>query len=115
MPDPEAADAARGRKARLRVITRILARAIALATLLGIEGVTCAVAEAAEALVVDAGPLRAELTRDPWHLAFTTSDRRPVLDEAPVASTELAGPIGFRTTTGWAHATRVVSARRHGR
>src|SRR5262249_25818887 len=55
--------------------------------------------------------LRAEITRDPWHLAFVDADRGLVLSEGDASSTGPSGSLGFRTADGWAHAQRVVSSR----
>ena len=65
-------------------------------------------AHAAE-LVVDAGALRATLERDPWRMAFTDAAGRAVLTEAADTGPGPSGPIGFRTATGWVHATRAIN------
>jgi sulfoquinovosidase len=64
-------------------------------------------APSATAAVVDAGSLRARTTSVPWALTFTDREGRLVLAEAP-------GTLGFRTSTGWSRATRVLRGRRVG-
>ena len=65
-------------------------------------------ARAAE-VVVDAGVLRAVLETDPWRITFTDAEGASVLAEAADTGPGASGPIGFRTTTGWAHAARAAS------
>jgi sulfoquinovosidase len=69
-------------------------------------------AAGAAPLDLDAGTLRLRIAADPWRLSFTQPDGTPVLEEAVDLGTGPAGPIGFRTATGWAHATRLVTSGR---
>ena len=50
---------------------------------------------------VDAGPLSAHPTANPWGLTFTGGGGRAVLAETSPG-------LGFRTASGWFHATRVL-------
>jgi len=68
----------------------------------------------ADDLTVDAGALRATIATDPWRITFTDADGRAVLAEATDLGPGPSGPIGFRTATGWVHATRVVDMHRDG-
>lgn len=61
------------------------------------------------------GTLRARVTGDPWRLAFEDTAGGAVLLEAAERAAGAAGPIGFRTATGWVHATRVASTQRRGK
>jgi alpha-glucosidase (family GH31 glycosyl hydrolase) len=63
---------------------------------------------AAETLTVESGDLRAVVETEPWSLTFVDARGRPVAAEAGGMR------IGFRTDTGWAGATRAVSAAREG-
>jgi alpha-glucosidase len=56
-----------------------------------------------------ADSLRVRLQEDPWQLVFIDAAGPPVLTEATDRSPAPAGPLGFRTAAGWAHATRAVS------
>jgi sulfoquinovosidase len=71
-------------------------------------------AQAAEVTVADTGPLRAVVETDPWHLELLDAQGRSVLAEHPATDAGAAGAVGFRTTSGWSHATRVVSSRTDG-
>jgi alpha-glucosidase len=70
-------------------------------------------APAAE-LAVDAGSLRAQVEAEPWGLELTDADGARVLAEHPGTGAGPDGALGFRTASGWTHATRVVAARREG-
>jgi len=74
-----------------------------------------AVRAVAADVTVWSGRLRAEITLDPWHLAFADAERGVVLSEGDVAATGPSGSLGFRTADGWAHARRVASYRRRER
>ena len=63
---------------------------------------------------VEAGPLRAVVDADAWRMTFTDAGGRTVLAEDPSTGSGPAGTLGFRTQSGWRHATRVVEARRDG-
>ena len=84
--------------------------------------VACCAAVAAGALpvtaaadeTVDSGSLRAVVQADPWRVLLRDAAGRTVLGESAVASNGPAGPLGFRTATGWVHATRAISVRRDG-
>ncbi len=60
--------------------------------------------------VVDTGPLYAEIERDPWGLQLYGGGGEEVLSEHPGTGPTAAGTVGFRTSSGWSHATRVISA-----
>ena len=66
-------------------------------------------------LEVDAGSLRARVIADPWQIVFEDATRAQVLREATGSSPALPGAVGFRTATGWVHATRLASTKRRGR
>lgn len=68
----------------------------------------------AEAIAVDAGVLRAVLDTDPWRVTFTDGAGNRVLVEAADAGPGASGPVGFRTATGWVHATRARGVARDG-
>ncbi len=74
---------------------------------------TAASAGAVE-LVVDAGALRAVIESDPWRVTFTDGDGLPVLAEATDRGPGPSGPVGFRTASGWVHATRAHTLQREG-
>ena len=76
--------------------------------LLGALLVLLTTAPAGRAETVASGPLRADTSDDPWHLAFTDA-RGPLLAEHPVTGAGPAGTLGFRASGQWRHATRVVS------
>jgi alpha-glucosidase (family GH31 glycosyl hydrolase) len=63
---------------------------------------------------VSAGTLRAVISADPWHVAFTDAAGKPVLAEAPGTGLGPTGTLGFQTALGWFHATKVVSEARDG-
>ena len=86
---------------------RHAARTIPL--LLAVAAALAPPAPAAE--TIDAGAMRAEVTADPWHLAFTQPGG-PTLSENRGTSTTPAGTLGFRTPAGWWHATRALSSTR---
>ena len=65
-------------------------------------------------LVVDAGALRAVIESDPWRVTFTDGDGLPVLAEATDRGPGPSGPVGFRTASGWVHATRAHTLQRDG-
>ena len=62
--------------------------------------------------VASAGPLRAQIERDPWRLELVDRRGRTVLAEHPGTGGGPTGTLGFETATGWEHATRVLSSRR---
>jgi alpha-glucosidase (family GH31 glycosyl hydrolase) len=82
------------------VLARTLPAALVVALLL---------VPAASAAQVEAGPLQARTTDDPWSLAFTDRGGRTVLAEAPGTGSGSTGRLGFRTALGWFRATRVVA------
>jgi len=63
---------------------------------------------------VVAGPLRATVTPDPWHLSFTNGGNRTVLSEVRGSDAASIGALGFSTGGVWFHATRVIADRRDG-
>ena len=67
-------------------------------------------AEAAKG-VADTGPLQAEVEVDPWRLELRGGRGEPVLSEHPGLGSSAAGTVGFRTASGWSHATRVLADR----
>ena len=62
----------------------------------------------AEVVTVGTGDLRAQVETDPWSLAFIDAAGDEVAGESP------AMPIGYRTATGWAGASRATSVIRDG-
>jgi alpha-glucosidase len=58
--------------------------------------------------VVDSGSLRADAGADPWTLSFTDAAGATVLAQDPGTGSGPSGTLGFRTATGWQHATRVL-------
>ena len=68
----------------------------------------------AEALSVQSGRLRVEISLDPWQLQFIHAERGSLLVEHGPAGPGPSGPLGFRTTTGWKHALRAASHQRRG-
>jgi alpha-glucosidase (family GH31 glycosyl hydrolase) len=88
----------------------VLGRAALLTAIVGLG-----LAPSVPAARVDAGPLEARTTDRPWSLVFTEPGGGTVLAEAPGAGSGPTGRLGFRTATGWFHATRVVDGRRAGR
>jgi alpha-glucosidase (family GH31 glycosyl hydrolase) len=84
------------------------------AVLVAIAGAALALPATADAAPeVDAGGLRAEVTRDPWHLELTDARGDAVLSERAATGDGPAGTLGFRTVTGWEHATRVLDSGRN--
>jgi alpha-glucosidase (family GH31 glycosyl hydrolase) len=75
-----------------------------------VAGSLLGAAPASAAPEVDAGALRAEVGADPWHLELTDAEGDAVLSESASTAAGPAGTLGFRTATGWQHATRVVSS-----
>jgi alpha-glucosidase (family GH31 glycosyl hydrolase) len=63
----------------------------------------------ADVVTVGTGDLRAQLETDPWSLTFVDARGEAVVGESD------AMPIGYRTSSGWAGASRAVSAVRDGR
>ena len=66
---------------------------------------------AAGTLDLSSGSLRARLQLNPWRLVFIDAFGQQVLAEAPETASEASASLGFRTTGGWLHATRVISTR----
>jgi alpha-glucosidase len=62
----------------------------------------------ADLVTVGTGDLRAQIETDPWSLTFIDARGEDVVGESD------AMPIGYRTSAGWAGASRVVSAVRDG-
>ena len=91
----------------MQSVPTLLHRAV-LATLvltLGLSGT----AHAAES--VGAGAITAQVETDPWRIAFVQPNG-PTLAEA--RGSGAAGALGFRTNSGWHHATRALSTSRDG-
>ena len=77
-----------------------------------VAALTAAGAPAAAAPSVASGPLRVEVTQNPWRLTFHQRGGQS-LREAPGAPRGgPAGTLGFHTAAGWSHATRLLSWRR---
>ena len=70
---------------------------------------TPAIAHAGEP-VVSSGPLEAAVSSDPWLLELTDREGNLVLSEHPGTGSAPSGTLGFRTATGWSHATRVTES-----
>ena len=62
---------------------------------------------------VAAGPIEARVDLDPWHLELVQPNG-PTLAEHRSTGTAPTGTLGFRTSTGWWHATRALSSSRDG-
>ena len=62
----------------------------------------------AETVTVGTGGLRAQIEADPWSVGFIDASGREVAGESA------AMPLGYRTATGWAGATKAVSIVRDG-
>ena len=60
--------------------------------------------------VVRSGPLEASVSGDPWQLELTDRGGNPVLAEHPGTGSGPSGTLGFRTATGWSHATRIADS-----
>jgi alpha-glucosidase (family GH31 glycosyl hydrolase) len=58
---------------------------------------------------VGAGPIRATVDANPWHLSITDASGGLVLSENRVLGSGPTGTLGFSTAQGWFHATRVAS------
>ena len=87
------------------------ARAVLAAAVLGAALLAAAAAPAAAAETVGSGALAARVDLDPWQLELVQPDG-PTLSEARSTGTGPAGTLGFRTATGWWHATRALSSSR---
>ena len=70
---------------------------------------------AARESVVASGPLRADVSEQPWSLRLEDRRGRAVLSEHSGTGTGPSGTVGFRTAAGWQHATRVLTSERAGR
>jgi alpha-D-xyloside xylohydrolase len=84
------------------------------AALLTGAAVAFGAAPADAATEVDAGPISAQIGADPWALELVDRRGDPVVSELDRSDPAAAGRLGFETTTGWEHATRVVDAERTG-
>jgi alpha-glucosidase len=94
---------------------RARGRALGLAA----AGIACASAAlpqsaVAAEVVADTGPLYAEVEADPWGLQLRDGGGDLVLAEHPGRGPSAAGTVGFRTASGWQHATRILSSRTEG-
>jgi alpha-D-xyloside xylohydrolase len=85
-------------------------RRVLLASLLAVTA--CAASAPAAPLDVHAGRLAVEVASAPWRLVFRDLREGVLLAEATDPGPAPAGPIGFRTADGWAHATRVLASER---
>ena len=81
----------------------------------GSAGLGLATAGSVAVAGVDAGALRARVTRDPWQITFTDRHGAAVLTESADTTPGPAGTLGFRTASGWVHATRAAAVRNAGR
>src|SRR5919198_3189528 len=81
----------------------LLGAGLALAAALFFIGASTASAQ------VTSGALRATADADPWHLAITDASGQSVISENRGLGNGPTGTLGFRTTLGWFHATRVAS------
>ena len=86
----------------------LISSAKTLAAAVGAALLLLAPAARAETVTVGTGDLRAQIETDPWSLAFIDASGREVVGESR------AMPIGYRTATGWAGATKAVSVVRDG-
>jgi alpha-glucosidase (family GH31 glycosyl hydrolase) len=85
-----------------------LGAGLALAAALFLIGASTASAQ------VTSGSLRATPDADPWHLAITDASGQSVLSENRGLGNGPTGTLGFSTTLGWFHATRVASGEMQG-
>jgi len=85
-----------------------------VAALAALGALVPTVARGAVDRTVDSGALRAAVSPNPWHLAFTDRDGRQVLAEAGGTGLSPTGTLGFSSAGVWWHATRVLRERRHG-
>ena len=79
---------------------------MAVAVVLSAALLVCAPGAAAQ---VSSGPLRANLTPDPWRLSLTDAAGSSILREHTGLGSGPSGTLGFRTAGGWFHATRVLA------
>lgn len=87
-------------------------RRLFVSTLLA--GVYLAAVSAAPAnarTVAEAGGLRAQVSPDPWQLELSDRRGRNVLTEHPGLGAGPTGTLGFRTASGWSHATQVLASK----
>jgi sulfoquinovosidase len=84
-------------------------RGLKLATGVAVAWASLVAAVDAET-VVRSGPLKAEVTADPWRLALSGPGGTTVLAEHPGTGAGPSGTLGFRTARGWSHATRIASS-----
>ncbi len=63
---------------------------------------------------VQSGRLSARVAADPWHLSFADAGLGEILSEDPGLGSGGAGRLGFRTASGYFHATRVLTDQRSG-
>ncbi|HKG26098.1 MAG TPA: TIM-barrel domain-containing protein, partial [Thermomicrobiales bacterium] len=91
---------------------RAFAGKLSLCTaILAIAGLAAlAPAASAEEAAADTGPLQAIVQTDPWHLDLLGGHGDTLLSEHPGTGSSAAGTVGFRTASGWSHATRVLSS-----
>jgi alpha-glucosidase (family GH31 glycosyl hydrolase) len=87
---------------------------LAYALLVVVSAAAVRAPEAAAERAAKAGPLRAEVTAEPWGLRLTDRRGRIVLAEHPGTGPGAAGTLGFETSAGWEHATRIALSRRQG-
>lgn len=73
-----------------------------------------AAGSAAAAEQVGAGRLSATVDAAPWGIEVSDAKRGRLLSELGSAGSGPSGSLGFRTASGWFHATRAISLQRRG-
>jgi alpha-glucosidase (family GH31 glycosyl hydrolase) len=82
----------------------------ALAAALAVGGLALLAPTSQAKTVLDAGPLQARVTASPWHLELVDQNGKRVLSELSATGAGPSGTLGFRTASGWQHATAVLSS-----
>jgi alpha-glucosidase (family GH31 glycosyl hydrolase) len=83
---------------------------LALATALAACGLALVAPSSQAKTVLDAQGLRAKVAESPWHLELVDAHGKRVLSELSDTGAGASGTLGFRTTSGWQHATAVISS-----
>ena len=63
---------------------------------------------------VRSGPLAAQVASTPWRLSFTQASGSGFAEAPATNAAGPAGTLGFHSSLGWAHATRVAASHREG-
>ena len=84
-----------------------------VATTLALLALTAA-AHADAGGTVSSGSLVVDVGSDPWHLQFNQRDGASLDEAGDTGASSSDGTLGFKSSLGWAHATRVTSTRSDG-